>query len=785
MFGLIIFVLIVGGTWIAVRAIAQESKRSGPRRARPRQLPGQPRYFEGPTSVSPSGRPAVPLPPPASAPSDDLQIVLEPPSPFRPTPTPSPQRKSHTSAQWVPPGRPLAIAGLTVPGGMVYVASSLGWEDPLHDDPSVVDLSLPVARSAPTNATPLGYWPSYRHISAEARRHYLEWLEGGRMSPVDIGYVFVFFYGLERRILVDLRDNAALREEYPLLRQELVRLVSEYGGSSGSFTGYATGLLNFADLTCGNADLSDYRPEDEERQWCCPDRLKYGLGALVAQQQPIPWNWALGWYLCSPQEGCRLRTPAVRCRDEFRQLFAVRYAERFGAGLQLKPNKTKLSMSYHSASSALRSFAADCRGLSDVTALSAPLKKVDAVVQACTDELDAYSRHLGRDRRGEGSLPALSLLPQEILVGHQGAEFAAFRNWTDGLLREKDSAVLRAQDIIAKYACTVAPGEKLARKDMDGLTLLLAKCDLGVEPDPRFGGVRIGPEDPVVLFRTSHSASDSPSADYLVAQLAVHLFWLVASSDGTISRGEHDRLAHFLKGQSRLAGDEQARIRAHIRWIANARPGTSGLKKRIQALSAEQKHHLGQFLVSVALAEGGASPDEVKALSRIYDLLELDENQLHRDIHSQATATAPTDPVLVRQGRQGPGGVPIPAPPEPAGVILDLELVERRERETAQVVRLLEGIFGEEEPIAPAEELSLEECVEGLDRAHSALVRELCGRQSVSRDEWTALAEKHSLLPDGALDTINECALDISGECVCEGDETVAINEQVLKELLT
>ena len=103
---------------------------------------------------------------------------------------------------WVPPDQARKIAGYEIPGGMIYVGKSLppvgGWQDV---EPALINPSLPVARRKPDVAgESMGYWPSYSEISPQAHAAYLSWLAGGRSDPgAYIGYVFLFFYGLERR----------------------------------------------------------------------------------------------------------------------------------------------------------------------------------------------------------------------------------------------------------------------------------------------------------------------------------------------------------------------------------------------------------------------------------------------------------------------------------------------------------------------------------------------------------------------------------------------------------
>src|SRR3546814_15567614 len=65
----------------------------------------------------------------------------------------------------------------------------------------------------------------------------------------DIGYVLLFFYGLERRVLVDADIDQAARGERATIAAEIRRLLSVYGGTSESFSGYAAGLLDWIALS--------------------------------------------------------------------------------------------------------------------------------------------------------------------------------------------------------------------------------------------------------------------------------------------------------------------------------------------------------------------------------------------------------------------------------------------------------------------------------------------------------------------------------------------------------
>jgi len=73
--------------------------------------------------------------------------------------------------------------------------------------------------------------------------------------------------------------------------------------------------------------------------------------------------------------------------------------------------------------------------------------------------------------------------------------------------------------------------------------------------------------------------------------------------------------------------------------------------------------------------------------------------------------------------------------------------------------------------------------VEGLDRPHSLFLRLLAGRASWDVVDFEALARRCRVLPAGAVDVINDAALDRAGDIVIDGDD-LTVNAAVLDGLL-
>jgi uncharacterized tellurite resistance protein B-like protein len=265
----------------------------------------------------------------------------------------------------------------------------------------------------------------------------------------------------------------------------------------------------------------------------------------------------------------------------------------------------------------------------------------------------------------------------------------------------------------------------------------------------------------------------------------------VADGDVTV-REERHLLAH-LEASLHLSVAEKTRLKAHLRWLLAAPPGLGGLKKRVAPLAESQRRGIGQFLITVAGADGHVGAEELKLLTRIYNLLGLDPQAVYSDVHALASSEAAAEPVTVRPADL-PAGFPIPATAAPSpegGFALDLRKVQAKLAETEQVSSLLEGIFREEEaPVSQAapEPIALAGLagLAGLDGAHSELLRRLAEKSAWPRLDVERLADELGLLPDGALEVINEAAYERCGAPLFEGregDEIIEIDRDVLQEI--
>lgn len=676
--------------------------------------------------------------------------------------------KSTPTTRWISPGQSVEVAGHLLPGGMLYVGSNLkGSFD--KTDPCLIDPSLPLAKNGDYGTRDMGYWPSYSEISATARRAYLQWLAGGRKDPrADVGYVFLFFYGLERRAVLDAANDPAARADWPAIAQELRRLLDVYGGKSGSFTRYASELLNWVSLAEYSPNLYELDVPSFPQTYELPLYIRLALGQAALASAPVPAKLALAWVRLDPS--ISLRTPATRCAAQFGELFVQQYAKEFGQGMTLPKNRTRLKLVYRPASSGFHGRGEPMLNFGDtpdVSALTGPQKKLQALVEVVTKELEPFSRHLGKNPGSEVALESILLLPRSIWPP---SAQTALNN-----LKARVGAgmlVLTFQDLLQSLGAQAT----LTKDKLKALVLALEAQAMGVEPDILGGAKPPKADERLVLFAvpSGEQATRSTPA-YQAALLTLQLASAVASADGSFSIKEMSHLREQVQSWTHLTPNHVRRLLAHLRLLMDAPVTLTSLKKKLEPLDTDAKETIATFMATVAQSDGTVTPVEVKMLEKVYKALGVEPKKVFSDVHAVASGGKPGEMV---KGTS-------------SGFQLDPARIAALQQDTAKVSALLANIFKEDEVVAPAPAIEPDEPMEvdaatamlGLDEAHSSLARMLLSRPHWSREELQDVASDLDLMLDGALERINEAAFDTHDIPFTEGDDPVDINTEILEKL--
>ena len=824
---LVMLLLRVSASHQAKLDAAAARQQPQPPRKTPPPVPAPPSRFN--QVIASTTAPTSPEEPvPVAASSYQSSYRLPPQEPASP--------RTEWQARWIATPEQHACSGREINLSLCYVGNT-----PLRraNEPAtswIIDLRLPVDwQGGPY--PPLEHWtaPVYADLSPAHRGAYLRWLDRSRSDcEMPSGYVLLFLAGLEVRLTCG-REAVSTREAQQML-DEIWRLRRGRAEQSWQLERHFERMcLLILGLHC---EVQPHGFDMFRPRWGYPESLPDGLAVLIGREmergRPIPEGLALEWVRA--QRASAFRTASERCRSEFQALFSRRYRERYPEGVPFATPKGKLRLAYidHADDTRECSIATD---LPDPGRLSAPVEKLAEVVDQVQDELDAYSRYLGRTEgsAGKESLEAALLLPTVIRPSAFNTKVTALQDRVG-----QGMVVLHTDELLAGLGALA--GERLTtRTQWERLTAALREAGLGIEwaakgpPTAAASG-----DDRLALYAldapTAGSSIDASTVErpaFEEASIALDLAMLMLQSDQAEDRpGAEARQtgepttsshAHMLAGLSRavqlldqVSSNDRRRLIARLRLRYAKTVTLASLKRPIAALPPGATTRLCAFLVRAAQEDGVVSPAEIRSLQKIYRALGRPPEQVYQDVHHAPVGTA------------GPSAATVapPSGPTSPAFALDPAKLAALEAETHAVQAMLAGIFADDDaggeaaapratPPAteqrptdqaqpahgpaqpPVSTLAVGATVPtvatvpsgrtqttqplvlpGLDAAHDELARTMLAAPSHARADLRTIATRLALMLDGALEVINEAAYDQWDTPFCEGEDPVELTEE-------
>lgn len=675
------------------------------------------------------------------------------------------------SQGWVRKGQSVTIADRTI-DGMVYVGTPPRIGSSYYGESSraYIDPSLSVARfGLDKNGDNMSYWPGYSSIPAVCRATYLDWLADGRQDgTINPGYMFLFFYGLERRFLIDQPPDAEKQEI--VAEAERLKALFAHNYSAQRYLGEFLDIARI--MAMGGISLDDATLKQtilENRSWDLPFSLKFALGGMIAEGKAFDAEWLHLWLHCHPER--RLRTPAERCGDEFKALFKLKFDALYPDGLKVRTPRKLLKMDYRAASSEFNCSVNLTAGdggdvaIPDVTDLRSPVQKAQKIADEAMDELDKFSRYLGRNPDGRGSIEAQALLPAELWGLFPSEELEELKDWA----REQVAAggLVPAIDVISRLEGEIP--EKLGKRNLTGAADALARIGFGMAPDPRFSlrGPKI--DEPVVIFELGEPVEQledvSPAYRTELFELALATF--VAHADSKIVEAERRALREKIDAVSGLTELERKRLHANLEWYLDVPPDMSWLRSKLKDADAEHHLALRAAVVAIAHADSVIQSEEVACIETIYKALGIDAGLVYADLHA---GDVPDGPVRLKAAEAEASGEQIPDEPKAKAASLDAARIAAIRNDTERVSSVLGEIFSADEDVSDeaAAAHALPSSMAGLDPKHALLVEQIIQRDHWTDEEFDEIVGKQGLMPSGALEVVNEWAFDKFDEALLD-----------------
>ncbi len=679
---------------------------------------------------------------------------------------------------WIPKNQTVTVAGREI-AGMIYLGNRKHFRrtQETYADP-VIDPDLEVEDAPSGRSLSYQYRLSsmrYYTLHSYNRARYLDWLASDRaVYDCHESMIRFYLYGLERRFFL---DSPPLEEQHAIIK-EVERLLTRYNYMFG-FQQARRELSYFLYTAHAMVQPPDkIEPRFKIIGGNMSLDVRVAIGHMIEAGQPLSSDWALSWYATHPDTQ-PLRATARWAFPEFRALFAQLFEKVFPKGVTVSPPQVPLQADYRAASLSFDASISPFKEIPDIPPRFNPPQQIGELVHEATEALNKYGRFLRKHSEGWEKIEAYTLLPQSIRPLFENTAVKELQSWAGTVIDSGNLPLI--EQIVEKV--DEAPPEKITKGHTIRAANTLAILSIGMVPDPRLDlrGPKMG--ESVVLFKLPEPVTElkEVSSRYHEALLCLMIGAFIAHADDLVGKEEHAALETYLHSVP-VTEPERDRLLANLQWALSVPPNLAGFRRHLKNVAGDLPLKMGKFALCIAAVDGKIETAEIKALEKLYKVLDLAPESIYSELHALSLSGGPKT-IPFANGSQN-SGFAAASPDDQHPVILDEGQIASLKMETAQVSALLGNIFEEtvQEEVSTGSNGSTD-VFDGLDAGHSAFLRELLTRRHWDKSEYAVLAGRFQLMHEGTLETLNEWSFDRFEDILIDEGAHYDINPEISAKL--
>jgi uncharacterized tellurite resistance protein B-like protein len=698
--------------------------------------------------------------------------------------------RSTSGITWVGNDQSISVQGFTIQNPLTY------WSNNNYPEASCIDPALKAEKPGSKDLPPLPYWPQYSGLTPTQRGKYLSWLSQGRNDDLDeIGYAFIFFYGLERRAILEKQDC-------DIILVEVQRLLSRYT-VSGSFNSY---LNHFTAYVVGSriAVMTDSAIRNFFPAFDNLDDFSTKVVLSWHWSKNLPVQWDLGYSLAKNSVGSQRTNITRKAPGLLKLLFWKKFSDQFPEGISFSPEYDQFRMDYRPASPSMLQYVgyAGKPGLIEPLILpiphlaAPPYQTLMKIWADCIEEIKPSCNKLVK-AGGKITKEVYSTLPEVLKEKIPHPDLELWNDFISSKQQEEGIVFVRVSDI-ARLA-GIEQRDALTSTQSKTITSMVRDFHWIIVPDQTITGTSYRWDDPVVIIplnKTGLNVSEKFQSAALVFQMA----YGIAASDENVSELEENYLYNFISEQFSLNPFENRCLKGLLKVLENQPPSLSKIGKRLSKyMLPQQKIALADFLGEIVLLDNKFVKSEQKALKSVLKAMEIDPALSDELIKKFLVGHVPDEPITVQKPGKSRKGEAIPLPVIKPEFSIDKEKLKRTMEDTQAVQKILASVFLQEQEenaleIEPevkipvtSEKMKMSqmdidlpfppETIPSLDVKYLSMLYDIMKSEQLSQDDFTGLARKHNLMPRAAFDDINAWADEELGDFLLEEIESrIVIN---------
>ena len=602
----------------------------------------------------------------------------------------------------------------------------------------------------------LGYWPNYNQISREQQGYFIKWLANGKPYIEELGYAYIYYYGLEYRALIEKKD---LKE----VLFEVIELVNKF-----SELRYGYDLIVYLTLS-----IKDFSPHE----------ASYILTFFKSHEQVYMFNKAYNSIISNLSPTFQIKFyPCNFLNDDEYYNLSNRKSELlsyyFNKATE-KLDKTELyttksqTYSYHLAmmyyytdfSSTIRftnvSYEAIIpssktrriwnRGYEAIKIIQ-PIKKFDSSSDPLTE------------------IEKLTYLPQEL------------RKDINYSINDFDFCEKSISDIE-----TIA--YKLGFDIQDRMTLrqsimIANACEaLGyeIEPDANFVQKPYRKDSKVIIYKNPYPYEFCLN-NYNAATLFTDIGYQIALEDKELLLIEIAYIKNYVEKEFHLPPSKMYRLQMRGELIVYTKEINTQetVKKLIKLTDDNGREAIAKYLISVAMADGIVKDSELRILQKIFKQLDFSEDYLNSTLSKLVDDSVDKVVVIKKAETTVKKGSKIPKYIEPEETIelkLNKEKLEKIKINTSEIHNVLQEIFADEQAdiilSETNEDISADDVDNGSESNLSNLINLIIEKDHWTRNELFNIIQNRGMMLNSVIDEINELTEEQYGDFLIDEDENI------------
>lgn len=675
--------------------------------------------------------------------------------------------------RWISREQVVNVQGINIEGGFFYFTPNR------HAQPhsSLIEGDLPLGNGHGDFCRQLhGYYPNYRAIEPDDRRAFLNFLASDRSNPqTGIGFVFLYFYGLERRLMQYVRKGIKRNVEIEAAILEIRRLLDIFS-TNNSFKRYAAKLIDFfhddTQVVDPETVLSYVLPKPETGiiSGRVPKRdISIALAQLVEKNSLVSLDWAYVWFHQFPVS---LDGFVFRNKSLLYKTFSYVFNKRYPSGFKASPGAPLVTSYYASAGDMSVISLPIGTNLTDVVNFDGNLDNIKDLIIELSKLTESYSRSRKKHNFSNANIEPFLDLPVML--------------WPEKFLNVAENLV-SGNSARELFLYTITDSFKIKNASKSTLIKLFTNlAALGIHSEPsQISSAKVSkPENTLILFRSEpngHLTKLSPA--FSIALIYIELAAVfIKATDSAQNLSEFEGLSDF---EHKLLSAKASLLQA------NPTPLTK-IKGRISQLPNADRYQVAKTLVSMTSASDKLTPAKIKLFEKIFNTLAIpDKLQLYVNEVSKVKES------VLRKNKLASLALPEFNRSQDNDIVLDFAKIAALQTENLQVSSLLSTVFDQDHEIADSYVKADTHVATtplifsvgfsvfaDLKPKQAAFLETVLTRNIWPRDELDKVASSFGLMLDGSIELINELSWDCFDDSLIGGEEDLELNTVIATQII-